>query len=185
MKPTLLSGIIVLVLAGHLGYHTVYLPYQHKVRELQEQFAKQRQTHELQAKLAKSFEALEQLRTVLAAQPDTEWLVRAVGELAEEAGLQLTSIVPQSPKILQEFTRLSVNLQLVTSYHQLGKFISLLERSKSFLKVDDLDIARREEGMAQVRMTVSTLYVPSLSSSHVPQSPAGQPTRSANAEAAR
>lgn len=184
MKPTLLSGIIVLALAGQLGYHTVYLPYQHKVRELQEQVAKQRQTHELQAQLAKSLEELEQLRKVLPAQPDTEWLVRAVGELAEEAGLQLTSIVPQSPQAVQEFTRLSVNLQLVTSYHQLGKFISLLERSKSFLKIDGLDIARREEGMAQVKMTVSTLYVPSLGPSKLSQSPAGQPTRSANAEAA-
>jgi len=163
MKPAWVSGVIVLALAGYFGYYNgIYLPNQKRLRKLQEQLTQQQQTQELRAQLAQSLEQVEQFRKRLPPEPETAWLVREVGKLAEDTGLQLTSIIPQTPRQLSELTHLAVAIEFVTSYHTLGEFISRLESSKAFLRVDELGVARGadETKPAQVRLIISTLYVP-------------------------
>lgn len=163
MKPALVSGAIVLAFAGYFGYNHVYLQEQQEVSKLREQLTEQQQTQELRSQVALSLEQIERFRKRLPTEPETEWLVREVGRLAEEAGVHLTSIVPQSPKKLEEFTHLAVALQFAASYHRLGKFISILENSPAFLKVEALEVSRVQGATAQVGLTVSTLYSPRLS----------------------
>jgi len=164
MKPAWISGIIVLVLAGYLGYNTVYLKGRQELSKFREQLRQHEQTQELRKQVARSLDEVERLRKRLPPEPDTEWLVREVGKLAEEAGVRLTSIIPQNPKALHEFTQLSVSLQFGISYHQLGKFLSAIENAKLFIHVDDLEMTRGQDGSqsALVRMTLSTWYVPPL-----------------------
>ena len=82
--------------------------------------------------------------------------------MAEQTGVQLASIVPQSPTKLEAFTRLVVALQFQASYHQLGEFVSALENSTAFLRVDQLEVVRVRQGIAQIGLTVSTVHVPSV-----------------------
>ncbi len=167
MKPTLVSGLMMLALTSVLGYHNIYRPHQARVQALEKQLIEQRQTQELREQVARSLEELERLEQQLPREPETEALVREISKLAEEAGVQLTSIIPQSPKPLRGFTHLSVQLQVVTSYHELGKFISVLENAKPFINIDELGLGQRDpSGSTQARMTVSTLApAPGTSSS--------------------
>ncbi len=161
MKPSLLSGAIILALTGLLSYHTVYMRVRKELRAIQTQEAQGQETQALRIKLADTLEQVERLRKRLPQTPETERLIHEVSTLANKAGIQLTGIDPQDPKPLQELTHLSVTLQFVSSYHQLGAFLSTLESSPFFLKVEDLQISGRGEETREVRLTIGTVYVPS------------------------
>jgi type IV pilus assembly protein PilO len=164
MKPTFLSfvsGVIVLAFAWFFGYHNgIYLPNKAKLTKIREQLAQQEKLQALRREIADSYAAIEGFRQWLPKKPETEWLVREVGRLAEEDGVQLTSITQQNPRQVQDFTLLAVTLRCVATYHQLGKFISALENTLPMIRIDDLDIARSSQDTVQANLSLSSLHIP-------------------------
>ena len=161
IKPTLLSGAVIAALTALCGYQQFYAPSQRTLSTLQTRLAEEQRTQELRIQLARSLQDVERFRKRLPPQPETEWLVHEAGQLAEKTGVQLTSIAPQDPTKLGALTRLAVICQFRASYHQLGEFVSILENATSFLRIDHLEVARVQQGIAQIGLTVSTVYVPS------------------------
>ena len=167
MKPTMVSGLIVLCFAAFFGYNTIHLQHRQRLQALQAQLNEEQATQELRVQVAHTLKQIERLRKRLPQEPETEWLVREVGRLAQGAGVQLTSINPQAPKPLQDATQLTVSVQFTAPYHQLGGFLSTIENASSFLRVDSLDVspsrtAAADEHAADIRMTISTFHVPPL-----------------------
>ncbi len=109
---------------------------------------------------------MELYRRRLAPEQDVVWLLRTVGELANEADIHLSTISPQPPKHRGEFTQVSVSLRLTASYHQLGQFLSRLESAEHLLRVDKLNLSPKASGdgasEADVDLVVSTMYLPPL-----------------------
>ncbi len=170
MKPSALTGVVLLALAGYVGYHALYLPLQKTLRGLQGQLQESQQTYDLRKGLANSLEKLKTLRQRLAPNAETEWLVREVNRLAESVGIKPPlSITPQRPAKLQEFTSLAVTVEFDTTYHQLGQFISSLERAESFLRLDEFQLMPSERGAARVRLTVSAVHLPPLAGVENPE----------------
>ena len=139
IKPSLITGAIVLAFAWHVGYHR-YQESQHAIATIAQHLRKEQATQALRAEVANSLGELEQFRRQLSPTRDTEWLVGEVSRLAEEAGIQLSAIVQQEPRTVQGFTQLAVTLQVNTSYHRLGQLISRLENAP----VSDADPVRRQ-----------------------------------------
>ena len=163
MRPSVISGALVLCIAGYFGYNVIYRRNQQQLERLQAQLAEQQETQNLRVQVAQSLKQIEQFRKRLPPQAETEWLVSQVNRLAEGAGLQLTSVTPQPTRSIQEFTWLSVTVRFTSPYHQLGQFVSTLENAEPFLRIDGLEISPPRQGQAvDIRMTVSTLYVPAL-----------------------
>lgn len=161
IKPAAVTGVIVLALAGTFGYYGIHQPAQQKRQELQEQLSYERETKLLKESIVRGIEEIDALRKRLPAKPETEWLLQAVGELARSQAIQLVSIAPDEPKRVQDAVRLGVTLRFVTSYHQLGQFLSALENSPNFLWIETMDVARdMASGGAQVSLTVSSMWVP-------------------------
>lgn len=163
-KPALISGLLVAAIAGYLGHRTIYRDYQRTMTTLRAQLTDQQQTQGLREQAAQSLQEIERFRKQLPPQPETEWLMREVSRLAEEAGIQLTTILPANPKKvegLEGVMTLTVALDFTAPYHQLGKFLSVVESAPVFIRVDELMLARNEQGRAKVQLTVGTLYVPS------------------------
>lgn len=162
MKPAVFSGVMVVAFAGYFGYHTIYLRGQQRMSALRAQLTARQQAQVRQGDIARVVSEAAQLRKRLPPAPDTEWLLQEVGKIARQEGVQLASIAPQEPKRLQDATSLSVSLKFTSSYHQLGRFISALENASLFLWIETLDLSRSRMGTAQVDLTVSTAWVPSL-----------------------
>lgn len=160
LKPARVSGLLIAVCAGYLGYTAIYMRNQRTLGLLREQLLEERQTQELRAGLAQSLEAIERFRKQLPPSPDVEWLIGQVTQAAEGAGVQFTTINPQPPKRLGDVTLLPVTVQFAASYEQVRTLIDVLERGSSYIRVDDLDLARSGQGTAQVHLTVSTVHVP-------------------------
>ena len=161
MKPAVMSGVIVLALAGAFGYYGIHQPAQQKRQELQQQLNLERETKLLKESIVHGIEDIDALRKRLPAKPETEWLLQTVGELARSQNIQLASIAPDEPKRVQDAVRLGVTLRFVTSYHQLGQFLSALENSPDYLWIETMDVTRDPaSGGAQVSLTVSSIWVP-------------------------
>lgn len=163
IKPAVVSAVLVLALAGSLGYYQIHQPTQQKLGELKDQVSLERETQALKESILGGVEEIDQIRRRLPSKPETEWLLRAVGDIAQVEGIQLASIAPEAPQRLQDVARLSVNLRFFTSYHQLGRFISALENSPHFLWIETMEVARGQAtGDAQVSLTVSSMWAPSF-----------------------
>lgn len=161
MKPALVSGVLVLALAGAFGYYGIYQPTQQKQHELHEQLSRERDTQVLRESVLGGAEEIDRLRQYLPEKPETESLLDAVDQLAKAQGIRLTSISPEEPKRVQDAQRLAVTLRFATSYHQLGQFLSALESAPHFLWIEGMDVSRDvSSGSAQVTLTVSSMWVP-------------------------
>ncbi len=169
MKPSLVSGILVLAFGGFLGYHVGYVRPRQAVAQIQLQLREAQQEQQLRTEVAHSFVTLERERQRFAPRPDPDWLLQEVSKRARDAGIEVTSLSPQPSQVGVEFTQLLVSLQLEATYHQLGQFLSHLESAEPIIRVDNLDVLpqRTAEGNAQVRMVLSTIYVPPIRSQSV------------------
>ena len=163
MKPTLLIGIVEVALAGFLGYNAIYLPKQREVARSHAQQGEERTHQQTQAEVAAYLQQIERYRKRLPPEPDPAWLVRGLVDLAQEPGVQLTSIIQEDPQSVGQFTRVAVQLQVSATYHELGTFLDAVERSDHFMRVDRLDIQQQgSPGRPAIQLTFSTLYVPPL-----------------------
>ncbi len=163
MRPAVISGVIILAVGGHVGYYDVYLKSQQEVHHIEEQIRTTQATQESKTELAASMQTIERYRKRLAPQPDVDWLVKQVTDIAKEQGLQLPEIHPQPEERLEYGTRLTVSLRLTCSYQELGRFVSRLESHEYFLHVDTLSIQHEQppsSGPLDLHLTVSTCYVP-------------------------
>jgi len=165
-NPLAMSWLLVMVLAGYVGYRTIYQTHQQRWQALQARMADEQQTQTLRAQVARVVAEVEQFRKRLPPEPEPGWLVQEVTRLADEAGVQLATIAPISPRTIEGLDGcvvLAVTVNFAASYHQLGTFVSALEHAPVFLRIDELQLARSGEGMANIELTVGSVYVPSLS----------------------
>ena len=84
-------------------------------------------------------------RTSLLEKRDAAPLIDAVNRLAEESTLTLISVTPQPPQKQGQYDRLPIEVELQCTYHQLGGFLSRIESSKRFLRVDSVKMEERRD----------------------------------------
>lgn len=164
MKSPWVVYAIGIVLTWWIGYNYVYVPQQRQGRLIQTQIAKEQQHQRTQAEVADVLQRIEHYRKRLPEDADPSWIVRELVPLAQQAGIQLTSITQQPPHTTPQFTRLTVDVQFTASYHQLGTFLDAIERSKRFIRVERVNVARGEPTtqLVPVQLALSTLYLPPL-----------------------
>jgi len=164
MKPELISGTIILAFAAYFGYHDGYVRPQDALGQVAKQRREAEQVRELRTRVAATLTTFEQQRHSLPRKLDPDWLMQEIGRLAREVGVHITSLTPQAPRQFSDGTLLSVSVNFTTSYHNLGQFVSRLESSGALLRIDELELTpdpgRQGTGVANIRLLVSTLYVP-------------------------
>lgn len=162
IKPSLVSGIIVLAMTGSLGYHTAYVRPREALEHVRKQLREAQQEHELRSHVALSLGTLERERQAFAPKPQPEWLLEEVERLAREFDITVASLTPHPTREWADGTLLIVSAQFHATYHQLGQFMSRLEGSDHLIRVDELEIAPdpAKPNLAKIRLVVSALYVP-------------------------
>ncbi|MBI3319085.1 MAG: type 4a pilus biogenesis protein PilO, partial [Candidatus Omnitrophica bacterium] len=144
-KPVfLIPPLLIFGLAWFIG-QGVYLQQHQEVATIHRQLEEQRRMQAMREQVARSLQQAEQFHARLAPSPDTEWLVRQVTALAQTTGVELSSIAPQASKPVQEFTQLAVTLQLTTSYHRLGQFLSAVESLPVMIRVEQLEVRSAQD----------------------------------------
>lgn len=100
---------------------------------------------------------------------DQSWLLNQISSAANKSGVRIVSMEPQARQDLGDYTRFSAKIEAEADFHQLGKFLSILENLYQIMKVDSLEIKSAPElerlgsvgelaprGIPKVSMVLST-----------------------------
>lgn len=97
---------------------------------------------------------------------DISWLIEDVNRMAGESGVGLISVGSQQMREMANFTKTSLQIEALCTYHELGTFISRIENSERLVKISSLKAGKMTKGKEdtgaelRVLMTLS-VYKPS------------------------
>lgn len=143
-KIFFISGSIIFIVI-FIGTVFIYKPFILKKEGLKNKIQEEtkRNLYLAQIKLIKEHVDLYEKR--LPERKSVSWLLEEVSRIASESALELISIKPEGPEERGNFTKLPIRIEAHSTYHELGKFLSQLESSKKFFKIEDLQLKRVEE----------------------------------------
>ncbi|OIO32841.1 MAG: hypothetical protein AUJ70_04740 [Candidatus Omnitrophica bacterium CG1_02_40_15] len=142
-KLIIVSAIIIVsVLAT--GAIFIYVPFTHKNESLRADILKERDKNLLIGKI----KALNKYIKIYDKKiPDAEgvsWLLSEISNRASKERIELASIKPGNPENYGLYTKLSVIVDMISTYNQLGKFIAGIESSEKFLKIESVNMKRMD-----------------------------------------
>ncbi|MBI4355473.1 MAG: type 4a pilus biogenesis protein PilO, partial [Candidatus Omnitrophica bacterium] len=137
--PLILGGLIALATLV-LGLQMVVRPGLSRLRENQTLLAEERQKSELVRQLQDQLARMEPWQRRLSSDQMMEWLVSELTRLARESGVRVIAIQSHPVTHAPEATSVSVSLEIESSYHELGRFLSLVESSPPLILVERIEI---------------------------------------------
>lgn len=78
---------------------------------------------------------------------DNLWLVDKVSIAVKDAGLEVISLNPKPLVTLKDFLYFKIDVSARGSFHQLGDFVSLIESSGEFMRIETLSFKKDKEFM--------------------------------------
>lgn len=166
-KNVVLISAAIIVVALFLA-RSIYRGQQARIENLKAKIAEEQAKNRILTEIGKRERGLESYQPLMPPERDVEWLRRRITELADESQVKLLSISPRAPEDRGIYVRLSVEVEVECGYHQLGDFLSRLESSKEFVKLDSIDFRREkaitvkaveEEAVGKAKLVVSTFYL--------------------------
>jgi len=157
MNPKLLDKkigvlIVVGVAALSLLYFLVIRPQQAELRRIKAEIQEKEALYAKLGALSRLIDELREKKAVISQTMDRFLKMREIGEMGlvvpeslmkifRESKVKVISISPVPEKAEEDLLISSWNISIVAGYHQLGHFISSLERSADFNRVDRLNIS--------------------------------------------
>jgi type II secretory pathway component PulM len=89
-------------------------------------------------------------------------IIRSVGDWALEAGLNLSSVKPERAEKEKQFQKITFRANATGNMASVSKFLWRLQTSKVPIRVTDLSITTRRDGVDDLSLDlgISTLYLP-------------------------
>ncbi len=161
VQLSMVPGLVLLAGSALAGYSAIFVPAQNKVQYIQHQIAAEKENQQAQASMVGLIQELEKISQVLPQSPDPSWISNEVVVLAQQSGVQFTSVMQNEPKTGPGYVHLSVSFDFSATYHQLGSLLDKIENSKNFIWLERLDMVAPEEGIAfsKGQLVLSTLYL--------------------------
>lgn len=91
---------------------------------------------------------------------DASGVINAIGNMANQTGVKITSIRPAKQEKFPEYVKIPYKLELATQgYHSLGRFLSRLESHADIFMVDTIEL-RAEERTKDLKaiLTLSLIF---------------------------
>ena len=83
------------------------------------------------------------------------WLLIELSRLARTAGIKYISITPQPVQKTESYIKIPIKLEIICSYHNLGRYLSYLEASQRFISVDNITITSDPSSILKQRVSLS------------------------------
>lgn len=144
-KKVLFISTAVAFIAIFIGFSFIYKPFISKKVSLRTRITEERKKNLYLAQIKLLKEHVDFYEKRLLEQKNVSWLLDEISRLASENGLELLSLKPESPEDQTGFIKLPIRIEANLTYHGLSRFLSNLESSKKFIKVENLQLKRIEE----------------------------------------
>ncbi|MFA4991822.1 MAG: type 4a pilus biogenesis protein PilO [Candidatus Omnitrophota bacterium] len=146
-KLIILSGIIaVLTFVIAMGF--IYKPFSDKNRAIRENILLERDKNLLIGRIRALGKHLKAYEKRIPRGAGVSWLVAEVSDMASKEQLEVSSITPGSPEDYRVYTKVYVTMEVISAYHQLGRFISRVESSEKFLRIESIGMKRLDQDEA-------------------------------------
>jgi Tfp pilus assembly protein PilO len=124
----------------------IYMPFAEKTKSLRAEILKERDRNVLIGKiraLGKHLKVYE--KRIPETDAGVSWLLGNVSDMASKEKIEISSLTPGAAEDYGLYKKVYVVVDMVASYAQFGRFISRVESSEKFLKVENLDIKRLDQ----------------------------------------
>ena len=148
--------LVVLFFTGRMMQEQTML----RIKDLQ----KQSKRVQLENEVGRQLNELKKVRDKVKSERESSKFLAEVAKLAGQMNLKLVSIAALPLEKYSDFMKLAVNLELDTTYHELGVFVSMIENAELFMFVGKLDITAQEKAeqltsRVTARLVISTLFM--------------------------
>ena len=157
-NKVLLAGIAIALVSMWYGYNKVYVPAKNLTREMKSHFSQEGVNTEISRRLVALDEQLNGYKGVFAKGADISWLIDKISNAAVTSGLAVASLESKPLVAKKQFIYSSTDLTATGTYHQLGDFVSQLESSKEFIKVEKLTF-NKKKNLIKAEITISAYFL--------------------------
>ncbi len=154
-KKVLFISSAIAFIAIFIGFSFIHKPFISKKVSLKNRIVEERKRNLYLAQIKLLKERVDFYEKRLPEQKSVSWLLDEVSRIASENGLELLFLKPETPEDQANFIKLPIRIEANSTYHGLGKFLSNLESSKKFIKVENIQLRRVEEEVQGEKRGVS------------------------------
>ncbi len=137
IQKTLLAGSTIFVLIFIWGGSFMYEKNNVKLKKIKIQCQRVR----LENKVGVKLNELTKIRKKMTVIQESSRFLAEVAKTAGQLNLKLKAISALPREKRNDFIKLAVSLEVDTTYHEMGLFISKIESSEVFMSVDKMDMA--------------------------------------------
>jgi len=141
-KNIVFLHIILAVITIVIGAVFIYRPFLDSNKSLRDQILDERDKNILVGKISALDKHLNIYKKRIPEGRGVSWLLNTVSDIAAKGRIDVTYIKPGMPDDRGLYTQLHVVLDTVSTYHNLGQFISNIESSEKFLRVESIKMKR-------------------------------------------
>ncbi len=136
IQKALIAGVTIFVLILIWGGRFMYERSNISLKKL----SVQRKRVKLENQVGIKLNELTKIRKKMVVITESSRFLAEVAKIAGRLNMKLKAITALPREKRNDFIKLSVSLELDTSYHELGLFISKIENSEVFMSVDKLEL---------------------------------------------
>lgn len=140
-KIIVLSAMIIVVTLV-IGAVFIYMPFSKRTTALRSEILRERDRNLLIGKIRALGRHLKVYKKMTPEGRDISWLLSTVSDMATDEQIEISSIKPLAPEEQGLYTKLCVTMDIVSTYNQLGRFVSRIESYKKFLRIEGINIKR-------------------------------------------
>ena len=143
-KPNNIIILTSILIVGTLaiGAVFIYMPFLNKSKYLRDEILRERERNILTGKIRGLGKHLKIYEERVPNGRSVSWLLNDVSEMATKEYVDISSIKPGAPEDRGQYTKLYVVMDIICTYHQLGRFVSRVESSEKFLRIESVDMKR-------------------------------------------
>ena len=134
------AGIIVFTI--FIGIVFTYIPFKNSSKELRFKILAEKDKNAIIAGINLSGKRLESYSKRTLDIKDPSWFLKEISRIASEVGIEASFVKSEDSEDTNLYAKLGVEINVHTTYHQLGVFLSRIESEEKFFKVESLSMKR-------------------------------------------
>lgn len=139
-----IATAVIIVLTLIIGIVFIYVPFANKNKSLRADILKERDKNILVGKIKALGKYIKIYDKKIPEGGGVSWLLGEISSMASSEHVEVSSMKPGNPEGYGLYTKLFVVVDLISTYNQLGSFISRIESSEKFLKIENINIKRMD-----------------------------------------
>ncbi len=141
----LLIGALIAIIAVWYGYNEIYKNSIVSMQQTKSDIDNENINMNIAEKIANFQSELETYRGYFVKETDMPWLIDKVSKAADEAGLKIVSLNSRPSGAVAPLLYNSISLAASGTFNQLGDFVSIIENSREFTRVERMSFKKNEQ----------------------------------------